>query len=313
MSQSRTSPPAQPRRRRGRSVVALAAVFIILIGGYGGLSVLVADRLTQPERRELASSPEVFGLAYEDVLFSSAEDATPLRGWFLPADDSEKVVLIIHGRNSTRTGNDGDLVVQAAALVEGGYNVLAFDFRAHGLSGGTRYTMGWQERHDVLGAVEYLKTRGFTPDKMGFWSHSMGAATVLLTAAVSSDVQVIVADSSFARLGDLLAKELPKNSGLPGFFSPAILFFGELLYGMDTSVVNPVEVVSHLPPQSVFIIHAAMDDLVPVEHARRLAAAAGPAVYDFWVFPGGSHNRVAFAMPDEYRARVLAFFDAKLS
>ena len=199
---------------------------------------------------------------------------------------SDRAVLVVHGRSSSRTGDNGELVAQAAALVDGGYNVLLFDFRAHGLSGGTRYTLGADEQGDVLGAVAYLESRGFAPDRLGFWAHSMGAATVLLAAGASADVRTIVADSSFARLEDLLARELPRESGLPGFFNPAILYFGRELFGLDTRVLNPVEAVAALPPRSLFVIHAEEDRLIPVDHARRIAAAAGPAVWDLWIFPG---------------------------
>ena len=298
-------------RRERRLVIGLCAVTVVLLA-YAGVSLVVAETLTKPYRRPLASSPAVFGLAYEDVTFTSTGDGIALRGWFLPVPDSDRVVVIAHGRNSNRTGEDGQLVPHAEALVKRGYNVLMFDFRAHGESSGVRYTLGAAEQRDVLGAVSYLRGRGFTPDRMGFWAHSMGAATVLLTSAVSPDVRTIVADSSFARLEDLLARELPRTSGLPGFFNPPILFFARTLFGADASVVNPVDVVSGLPPDSLFIIHAEADGLIPVNHARRIAAAAGPAVYDLWIFPGSRHDRVSSAAPDRYRARVLAFFGEKL-
>ncbi|MAG35040.1 MAG: hypothetical protein CL878_02145 [Dehalococcoidia bacterium] len=300
------------RRRGRRLVIGLSVAIVVAVLGYTGLSLIVADKLTKPERRELASSPAIFDLAYEEVTFTSTEDRVVLRGWFLPVEGSDRVVLIVHGRNSTRTGHNGTLVSHAEALVKGGYNVLLFDFRAHGLSDGARYTLGAREQRDVLGAVAYLKSRGFAPDRTGFWAHSMGAATVLLTAGTSSEIRTVVADSSFARLDDLLARELPKASGLPGFFNPTILFFGRVLFGMDTAILNPVEAVSGLPPRSLFIIHAKADDLIPVEHAQRIATAAGPAVYDFWIFPGSRHDRVSAAAPDRYRARVLAFFDETL-
>ena len=298
-------------RRERRLVVGLCAVTVVLLA-YAGVSLVVAETLTKPYRRPLASSPAVFGLAYEDVTFTSTGDGIALRGWFLPVPDSDRVVVIAHGRNSNRTGEDGQLVPHAEALVKHGYNVLMFDFRAHGESSGVRYTLGGAEQRDVLGAVAYLRSRGFAPDRMGFWAHSMGAATVLLTSAVSPDVRTIVADSSFARLEDLLARELPRTSGLPGFFNPPILFFARTLFGADASIVNPVDVVSGLPPDSLFIIHAEADGLIPVNHARRIAAAAGPAVYDLWIFPGSRHDRVSSAAPDRYRARVLAFFGEKL-
>ena len=297
------------RKRRLQIVLAAAAAALI---GYLGIALVVAESVTRPYRRALASSPAVFGLDYEDVTFPSTGDAIPLSGWFLPAAGSDRAVLIVHGRNSNRTGDSGELVPHAAALVERGYNVLAFDFRGHGESGGLRYTLGTAEQRDVLGAVAYLEQRGFAPARMGFWAHSMGAATVLLTAAASPAVHTIVADSSFARLDDLLAEQLPRASGLPGFFNPAILFFTRVAFRADASIVNPVDVVADLPPESLFIIHAAGDRLIPVDHARRIAAAAGAAVYDLWIFPGSQHGQVTAAAPDQYRERVLAFLDQRL-
>ena len=302
--------PIPWRDRRLR--LGLSGAVVVALLAYPGVSLIVAERLTKPYRRALASSPAVFDLDYEDVSFPSAGDDIDLRGWFLPVAGSDRVVVIVHGRNSNRTGDDGQLVSHAAALVDRGYNVLLFDFRAHGESGGLRYTLGAAEQRDVLGAVAYLEARGFAPDRTGFWAHSMGAATVLLTASALAEVRAIVADSSFSRLGDLLARELPVASGLPGFFSPPILFFARALFGDDTTVVNPVEAVAGLPPGSLFIIHAEADGLIPVDHARRLAAAAGPAVHDLWIFPGARHDRVSAAAPDQYRERVLAFFDEKL-
>ena len=298
-------------RRRPFLVVGLSAVIVVLLA-YAGIALLAAETLTKPRRRALESSPAVFDLAYEDVTFTSTGDGIPLRGWFLPAAGSDRVVVITHGRNSTRTGDEGELVPHAAALVGAGFNALLFDFRAHGESGGVRYTLGWAEQRDLLGAIDYLKERGFRPDRMGFWAHSMGAATVLLASAASTDVRNIVADSSFARLDDLLARQLPVASGLPGFFNPPILFFARTAFDADTSVVNPVEVVAGLPSDSLFIIHAEADRFIPVDHARRIAAAAGPAVYDLWIFPGSSHDRVSVDAPDEYRERALTFFDEKL-
>ena len=297
--------------RKRRTQIVLAASTAALLA-YLGVALFVADSVTRPYRRPLASSPAVFSLDYQDVTFPSTGDAIPLSGWFLPAAGSDRVVLIVHGRNSSRTGDSGELVPHAAALVEHGYNVLAFDFRGHGESGGLRYTLGTAEQRDVLGAVAYLEERGFAPARMGFWAHSMGAATVLLAAAASPAVHTVVADSSFARLDDLLAEQLPRTSGLPGFFNPPILYFARVVFGADASIVNPEDVVAGLPPDSLFIIHAEGDRLIPVDHAHRIAAAAGPAVHDLWIFPGSRHDQVTAAAPDEYRERVLAFLDRRL-
>lgn len=302
---------ARSRWRARRLLAGVAAAGLALLA-WAGVALVVAETLTKPYRRALASSPAVFDLAYEEVTFPSAGDRIALRGWFLPAAGSDRAVVIVHGRNSTRTGDEGQHVPDAAALVARGYNALLFDLRGHGESGGVRYTLGTAEQRDVLGAVAYLERRGFAPARTGFWAHSMGAATVLLASAVSPAVRTIVADSSFARLEDLLDEELPRASGLPAFFNPPILFFARALFGADTTIVNPVEAVAGLPADSLFIIHGAADGLVPVDHARRLAAAAGPAVHDLWIVPGARHDKVSATVPERYRTRVLAFFDEKL-
>ncbi len=304
-------PPPIWRRRPVLAIGALSVAAALLLA-YLGIALAAAETLTKPRRRALVSSPAAFDLAFENVTFDSLGDGIPLRGWFLPAGGSDRVVVIAHGRNSTRTGDDGELVPHAAALVDAGFNALLFDFRAHGESGGVRYTLGWAEQQDLLAGVDYLKGRGFRADRMGFWAHSMGAAAVLLASAASPDVRNIVADSSFARLDDLLARQLPIASGLPGFFNPPILFFTRTVFDADASAVNPVDVVAELPPNSLFIIHAEADRLIPVDHARRIAAAAGPAVHDLWILPGSSHDKVSVDAPDEYRERALAFFDDRL-
>ncbi len=235
---------------------------MVTLLAYAGVSVVVAERVTKPYRRALASSPAVFGLQYEDVTFPSTGDAVTLRGWFLPAKGSDRVVVVIvHGRNSNRAGDHGELVPHAEALVERGYNALLFDFRGHGESGGVRYTLGAVEQRDVLGAVAYLESRGFAPARMGFWAHSMGAATVLLTSAASPDVRTIVADSSFARLHDLLDRQLPFASDLPSFFNPSILYFARTLFNADARIVNPEDAVAGLPPDSLFQHHDGVADL----------------------------------------------------
>ena len=180
-------PDTDPRTAWGerRLLVIPAAAVVVALLAYAGVSLVVAESLTRPYRRPLTASPAAFDLTYEEVTFPSTGDGIPLRGWFLPVAGSARVVLIVHGRNSNRTGDDGQYVPHAAALVARGYNALLFDLRAHGESGGVRYTLGAAEQRDVLGAVAYLRGRGFAAQRMGFWSHSMGAATVLLTAAAS--------------------------------------------------------------------------------------------------------------------------------
>src|SRR6186997_2367029 len=90
--------------------------------------------------------------ATEEVTFPSNEDGVTISGWFFPsALPSPAPSLVL--RHGVWTGRRECLPL-ALRFQQAGYNVLCFDFRAHGLSGGRFTSVGLHETNDVLGAVE---------------------------------------------------------------------------------------------------------------------------------------------------------------
>ena len=51
------------------------------------------------------------------------------------------------------------MLYHASAMAVYNYGVLMFDLRAHGSSDGDTSTAGWREVNDLLGAVDYLRSR----------------------------------------------------------------------------------------------------------------------------------------------------------
>lgn len=286
----------------------------VIIMTYLGASWLVADLLSRPERHQLALTPGDFGLVYEQVEFQSVEDSLPLRGWWMPSLGSQKAAILVHGRNSNRSGFDprdgsnGGLLRQAAGLVDRGYNVLAFDLRGHGESGGKRYSLGPHEIRDVQGAIAYVRGRNNAPTKIMLLCHSMGAATCLLAAPQTPNVAAVVADSSYARLTDLLAMELPRASGLPEFFNPGILWMAKLIYDIDVGDAAPIRTASDIEPPVLFI-HSESDTIVPSDHSLRLWRASGQTPDKLWLVNGPRHNRIFESDPDTYFQRITRFFN----
>jgi hypothetical protein len=112
----------------------------------------MADSFAQQLRAPILHSPGEHGLDYEDVSFP-ALDGVPLEGWFIPAADSNKLIIANHPMGFSRagipthlepwrsiwapSGNDFevDLVPDYKILHDAGYNVLAYDLRNFGHSG----------------------------------------------------------------------------------------------------------------------------------------------------------------------------------
>jgi alpha-beta hydrolase superfamily lysophospholipase len=288
----------------------VGALLVVAVLGYVAVSVIAADELSRPKRIALVGTPADLGLTYEPVEFTSEVDNVPLRGWWMPVASSDRAVVIVHGRDSSRTADNGELTQQAQGLVKAGYNVLTFDLRAHGESGGTRYSFGPFERRDVLAAVAFVRGRGIPAGHVGLLCHSMGAATCLLSAPQAPDVSAVVSDSAYARFSDLLTVQFPKRGGLPLFFLPGTLFMANALYGIDVRQAAPIEVVAAIRPRPVFFIHGASDTYVPPENAQLLWTASGEAATMLWMVPGVEHDRAYRTNPEEYLRRVVTFLDA---
>lgn len=278
------------------------------------LAAYVGWQLAHPERSYAETDPEAVGLASEDVRFASRAGRVSLSGWFLPSGLSARTIIIAHGYSNHRLGEVASLPL-AVALVEHGYNVLAFDFRASGHSGGNLVSLSQYERYDMLGALDYLERRfAGRAHRVGVVGYSMGAVAALEAAALAgSRLGAIVADSAFADMGAYLRGNLSEWSHLPAFpFNRLILSLTPPLTGIDPRTVRPIDSVRALTIPLLFI-HGTADDLVPYEDSVDLhRAAAASADKALWLVPGAGHTTAYDTQPDAYLRRVLAFLDRAL-
>ena len=153
-----------------------------------------------PRRSPVLHSPSEYGLDYEDIFFP-ARDGVPLEGWFIPAPGSNKLIIANHPVGFSRSGvpthlqpwhadwaasGNGfevDLVPDYKILHDAGYNVLTYDLRNHGLSSaanGGVVTHGFTESRDVVGSLDYVRTRSDTRHMtIGLFSRCMGCVSTL--------------------------------------------------------------------------------------------------------------------------------------
>ena len=100
------------------------------------------------------------------------------------------VVVLAHGLTANK--DEPRVVSLASELQQVGFEVIAYDSRGHGQSGG-QCTLGDLERHDVAAAVEWARTRNSRVVLVGA---SMGAVAVLSYAASAKDLSGVVTVSS---------------------------------------------------------------------------------------------------------------------
>jgi len=250
-------------------------------------------------------SPGEYGLKFEQVEFKAA-DGLKLRGVWIPSVGSDKAVVILHGHGSS---HDFD-VYRAPALHEAGFSVLLFDFRAHGRSDGRMMTFGYKERQDVLGAIDFLHSRGL--QHIGLLGFSYGGMTAMLTAPITTAVQAVITDGGPARLWSG-ATAWAVERGAPAWLGRILawLFFSATFLRLGTNLFQyePIRWVGKISPRPILFIHGDGDPFLP-DFDDLFAAAREPK--ELWRLPEAGHCNASQLYPEEHTRQVIEFFTRHL-
>ncbi len=253
------------------------------------------------------ADPRAFhGRDFEEIEFTS-RDGIALRGWWIPAKTSrqtERTLIICHGIAANRS--------LFLPFVEVGdwldANVLMFDLRGHGDSGGRTITLGYREKDDILAAVAFAR-REKSPcarEVIGL-GISLGAASLAEASALADPpLDAVILDSSFTSTRDMTHAVL---GHFPSSSHPWLLTLGTPLAdwhaGCAMMSVSPEDSIARLRSPVLFL-HSRGDPLIPSDHAVRLHATARTQkrlrIFDL---PG--HCDAFFASKQQYRAEVTAF------
>ncbi len=305
--------PNPNRNRAGMYKWGVLALAILLFVAYAGVSYFIASGVTRAELVEFEDHPTDYGLEYEDVEFVSRKGDVTLMGWYLPSPGCEASVILVHGISSNRTSREATRI--AAHLVEECFNVLLFDLRAHGTSGGARITGGIDEAEDVLGAYDYLQSRGFQPDRIGVLGRSMGVGAAVLAAAAEPDIRALVLDNTYARVNDLISFEIARKTPVPEWAAPVFIpgasLFANTLYGIHLNKLAPEQSIKSVDVP-ILVIHGNADTRILSEHGIRVHEAAH-SKSELWIVPGVDHAEAFYMFPDEYVEHIVSYFRTQLA
>ncbi|EXK81164.1 hypothetical protein FOQG_14409 [Fusarium oxysporum f. sp. raphani 54005] len=151
------------------------------------------------QRSPILRRPDEYGMEYEDIFFPSL-DGTVMQGWFIPALNSQKLIIANHPMTCNRYefpghleeyGGSGEFKVNFLPdyknLHDAGFNIICYDFRNHGISasgsGGLCGALGYYEARDVVGSIKYALSRLETKNNIIEYFKAMKA--MILLQAVS--------------------------------------------------------------------------------------------------------------------------------
>jgi fermentation-respiration switch protein FrsA (DUF1100 family) len=208
-----------------------------------------------PQRR-LLPPPTALGLLTERVEILT-DDSVKLAGWIMAAepDSTGHWLLICHGNAGNLS--EFDRPVHYAGLRRLGLNLLAFDYRGYGESGGAASEQGLYRDADA--AYRYLREHRRVPaDRIVVFGHSLGSAVAIDLVSRSPVAGIIVegALTSALHRGQELYPYIPVR-------------------WIARSRFNSIDKVPGIIVPKLFL-HATRDEVIPLSHGRRLFDAARP-------------------------------------
>lgn len=236
---------------RGAWYATLAAIMALVLGGsllMAGIGIPFEERFVYFPSQALVATPADVGLPFEEVRFG---EEGRLHGWFIPGS-RDVTILWFHGN----AGNISHRVELLARLHRAlGASIFIFDYQGYGLSGGRPNEGGTYE--DARAALAYLRTRPeVQPERIVYFGKSLGGAVAVELATAEPPFRLIV-QSSFTRIADLARLHYPL---LP-------------VHGLLRTGYPSIDRIGGVRAP-ILVAHGDADDVVPLDHARRLYEAA---------------------------------------
>jgi pimeloyl-ACP methyl ester carboxylesterase len=276
------------------------------------VSVFLANGVTKADRKAFEHTPQEYSLPFEDVAFTTRGSEITLEGWYSTHPEAATTIIFVHGLGSNRLVSGA--VALASRLWQQGFSTLLFDLRGHGTSDDGKVSGGYFEQNDLLGAYDFLMTKGVASEDIGVIGFSMGAATSVLGVCQEPEIRALVADSPFANASDLIAQEVSRKTPVPKWivplFIPGTELASNLLHGIKLGELDPESAVGDID-YPILLIHGTEDTRIPVDQGIRVHAAAHPDS-GRWLVPGVDHVDAFLTYPDEYTERVVAYFRGRL-
>jgi dipeptidyl aminopeptidase/acylaminoacyl peptidase len=262
----------------------------------------------------------------ENVILETP-DGLKLQACYLKTSKPRKGVLLFGLEFGS---NRWSCVPYCEFLRDAGYDIFAFEMRGQGNSPAQSgyEPLQWVTDFEVIDfrtALAYLKAR---PDKdprgVGLFGLSKGGSAGLLVAAQDDFVRCCVVDGVFAWMTTMvpyMAKWVMIYTNLTWLARRIPNWYLRLLARIGIRQIEKLRDCHYpylersmpmLAPRPLLMIHGGADNYIKPEMAKALFDLAREPK-ELWIVDKAKHNQSIHLAADEYRRKVLAFFDEHLA
>jgi len=216
-----------------------------------------ASALLHPARRPVEVAPKI---PFRQLNVKNGD--VELRGWAFPARGTTRgAIVYLHGSGDNRVSGLGI----AERFTATGFEVIAYDSRAHGASTGEHCTYGFYEKGDLKRVLDTVTQRPIV-----LFGTSLGAAVALQAAAEDPRISGVIGVATFSDLRTVAEERAPPFAGSANVAEAFRIAERQAAFRVaDVSPVRAAERI-HVP---VLLIHGEQDRDTPPSHSQRVHAA----------------------------------------
>ena len=315
------------KKKKGPKIIINIIILLFIVVNLGGLyagnvfykkafNIDTKKNIDQFEaNKEYFNVQRFNSLQRDEVSVTSTKNNYQLYGTYIKNPKASKdTIILVHGLGGSRWS----VFKYADIYLDRGFNILIYDSRNHGDSGGKDVTYGYFEKYDLDRWVNWLYTKN-KGGIIGVHGESMGAATALLHSESNETkkrVSFYISDSSYSDLEELFRIKLKEDFNIKTklaanvlmFYSDKVNKFRNQFYFKEASPINIIQQVS----TPILFIHGVSDTFIPKAMSEELYNKKSSSK-ELYIAENSNHVQAYINNQEEYKEKIYKFLDSFLN
>lgn len=249
---------------------------------------------------------EEFNKLKKEEIYIDSPHGYKLHGLFFSVKDSKKFIIICHGFTCSLHSS----IKYMNLFLKRGFNVLIYDHRYHGLSGGGNISFGYYEKEDLKAWTNWILDTFGEECIVGLHGESMGGGVVIQNLAIDPRIKFCIADCAYSDISILMKHQLKRrynNLVKVPFLLEWVSFITKIRAGWTFKDVSPIRALENVETPILFI-HGENDDFVPTSMSKEMYSVK-KGIKDIYIAPNAGHAQAYWNNKQEYDNKIGKFLE----
>jgi len=302
-------------------MIVVIIIIINLIGLYFGnmfynkiTTVSKNKGINQYDKFKETFNAKRYERLYKREVSLDSRHGYTINGTYIRCDgDSKNTIILLHDINLSRWS----VMKYADIYLTKGFDVLIYDAKGHGESGGNGTTLGYYEKDDLDLMVDYISSRN-KYGIIGVHGEGLGGFTALLHAKSNKEskkVRFYVIDSSFNDIQGYLSLKANKefNFNSPMLVKPLTFYTNIVNFYKSKFILSKLDVMEAIKDvyTPILFIHGKGDPDIPYSMTEALYKAKKENK-QIYLSRSNKHAGSYSNNTEEYKKKIIDFVEANI-